>query len=246
MPPPGYEPFLRAICADPEDDTARLVYADWLDENGDPDRAEFIRVQIEQVRGGDWATRSNGQIPQRLFGLWQRNHAAWQWELPQIRGVSWSGWDRGFLHAVGVNSGRAPFFDRADTLFAATPIQTISARNLDDAFIEQLVNLPQLDQIFKLDFVSCRFGSFSWRLISACRRLTGLRQLVIRVTDSLPGHEAVRAASGRVLLTELDASVLAEAAGLVNLDTVIVHGFLDPAVVTILLRRFKTIKHGFR
>src|SRR5689334_10219352 len=34
-----------AVIADADDDTPRLVYADWLDENGDPDRAEFIRVQ---------------------------------------------------------------------------------------------------------------------------------------------------------------------------------------------------------
>ena len=50
MSPPGYEPFLRAICENPEDDTVRLVYADWLDENGDADRAEFIRVHCELAR----------------------------------------------------------------------------------------------------------------------------------------------------------------------------------------------------
>ena len=38
--------FLRAIRAHPDDDTARLVFADWLDERGDP-LGEFIRVQIE-------------------------------------------------------------------------------------------------------------------------------------------------------------------------------------------------------
>jgi uncharacterized protein (TIGR02996 family) len=37
------EPFLRAIREDPDDDTVRLVYADWLTENGEPERAEFIR-----------------------------------------------------------------------------------------------------------------------------------------------------------------------------------------------------------
>jgi uncharacterized protein (TIGR02996 family) len=42
-----HDGFVRAICADPEDDTARLVYADWLDENGEPLRAEFIRLQCE-------------------------------------------------------------------------------------------------------------------------------------------------------------------------------------------------------
>jgi uncharacterized protein (TIGR02996 family) len=34
-----------AIVAHAEEDTPRLAYADWLDENGDPDRAAFIRVQ---------------------------------------------------------------------------------------------------------------------------------------------------------------------------------------------------------
>ena len=31
----------------PDDDTPRLVFADWLDENGDEARGEFIRVQCE-------------------------------------------------------------------------------------------------------------------------------------------------------------------------------------------------------
>ena len=39
--------FLRAILDDPDDDGVRLVYADWLDEHGQPERAEFIRVQCE-------------------------------------------------------------------------------------------------------------------------------------------------------------------------------------------------------
>jgi uncharacterized protein (TIGR02996 family) len=42
--------FLRAILAEPDDDAHRLVYADWLDENGQPERAEFIRLQIERAR----------------------------------------------------------------------------------------------------------------------------------------------------------------------------------------------------
>jgi len=37
--------FIRAICAAPDDDRLRLVYADWLEEHGDGVRAEFIRLQ---------------------------------------------------------------------------------------------------------------------------------------------------------------------------------------------------------
>jgi uncharacterized protein (TIGR02996 family) len=39
------EAFLQAILESPDDDAPRLVYADWLDEHGDPARAEFIRLQ---------------------------------------------------------------------------------------------------------------------------------------------------------------------------------------------------------
>lgn len=38
--------FLYAIVANPDDDTARLVFADWLEEHDEPARAEFIRLQI--------------------------------------------------------------------------------------------------------------------------------------------------------------------------------------------------------
>src|SRR5262249_25691611 len=38
--------FLRAIADNPTDRATRLVYADWLEERGDP-RAEFLRVQYD-------------------------------------------------------------------------------------------------------------------------------------------------------------------------------------------------------
>ncbi len=45
-----HEAFLRAIFDVPEDDTPRLVYADFLDENGEAERAELIRLQCELAR----------------------------------------------------------------------------------------------------------------------------------------------------------------------------------------------------
>jgi uncharacterized protein (TIGR02996 family) len=42
-----YEPLLRNITENPFDDGPRLVMADYLEEQGDSDRAEFIRIQVE-------------------------------------------------------------------------------------------------------------------------------------------------------------------------------------------------------
>ena len=50
MQHPDWPAFIAAIVADPDDDTARLVAADFLEENGDPDRAAFIRIQVELAR----------------------------------------------------------------------------------------------------------------------------------------------------------------------------------------------------
>jgi uncharacterized protein (TIGR02996 family) len=66
-----HEAFLRAIYDAPDDDTPRLVYADFLQENGDEDRAELIRVQCEL------AAKSGLEEPtDRYYEL-----AAREWEL---------------------------------------------------------------------------------------------------------------------------------------------------------------------
>lgn len=38
----------RAVLENPLDDTVRLVYADWLEEHDDPDRAHMIRAQVNK------------------------------------------------------------------------------------------------------------------------------------------------------------------------------------------------------
>ena len=44
------EGLVAAILAAPDDDLPRLVFADWLEENGEADRAAWIRIQCELER----------------------------------------------------------------------------------------------------------------------------------------------------------------------------------------------------
>ena len=53
----GETELLAEIYAAPDDDAPRLVYADWLQERGDP-RGEFIALQLERARG---KARSGGR-----------------------------------------------------------------------------------------------------------------------------------------------------------------------------------------
>ena len=44
------EALLREVCANPDDDLTRLVFADWLQENRDEARGEFIRLQVHMAQ----------------------------------------------------------------------------------------------------------------------------------------------------------------------------------------------------
>jgi uncharacterized protein (TIGR02996 family) len=56
------ELLLRAILGQPKEETPRLVYADWCDENGQPERAEFIRVQVRLAGMKDEAAALEGMM----------------------------------------------------------------------------------------------------------------------------------------------------------------------------------------
>ena len=43
-------PFVRQILASPHELSPRLVYADWLEEHGECDRAEFLRLECDLIR----------------------------------------------------------------------------------------------------------------------------------------------------------------------------------------------------
>lgn len=50
---PEYRAMLAACRATPADDLPRLVLADWLDERGEGERAEWLRQEVEAARSPD-------------------------------------------------------------------------------------------------------------------------------------------------------------------------------------------------
>src|SRR5687767_12719020 len=71
--------FLADILADPKDDTPRLIFADWLQERGDP-RGEFIHVQCQlaALPPGDQKWKGLHDREQELLNL----HRATWLDLP--------------------------------------------------------------------------------------------------------------------------------------------------------------------
>ncbi len=98
--------FLADIVENIDDDTPRLVYADWLTENGHDDRAEFIRVQIERARRPAWDA-AQVRLRLREQSLLKQNGEKWLAELPAIIGAKWEGFRRGIVAEVSFASFEA-------------------------------------------------------------------------------------------------------------------------------------------
>jgi uncharacterized protein (TIGR02996 family) len=127
--------FLADIVAHPEEDAPRLIYADWLDEHGESDRAEFIRLQIELPQllcdrhhddTGHPACRCRFCLLRRrqdeLFrGRWDAEvvPASWtessRWPAPVYR--------RGFMAVMTLPC--AEWLRRGPALVRAAPLETV-------------------------------------------------------------------------------------------------------------------------
>jgi uncharacterized protein (TIGR02996 family) len=122
--------LLRAIAANPDDDTPRLMYADLLDELGgdaSPARARFIRVQIDLVRnpGRSWFANSERLCEAaRLAGLfadrWLDELPKWAADEARKQRLRADDFPRGFLDTFSVRP--ATFRAHGHQLLEVSPV----------------------------------------------------------------------------------------------------------------------------
>src|SRR5687768_17776497 len=93
--------LLQAILNDPDDDARRLIYADWLEEHDDSDRANFIRIQCELARTSRFhpETRARwAQLKEVEQSMWDCHRTRWLRDLPDVVGLWWdTPFERGFV-----------------------------------------------------------------------------------------------------------------------------------------------------
>jgi uncharacterized protein (TIGR02996 family) len=141
------EAFLRAVIEAPDDDAPRLVYADWLDDHGEPERAEFIRVQCELVRlpAGD---PSRPDLERRERQLLDEFGWAWAAELgPRID--QWV-YHRGFIERVEMCL-ECPAENILEVLRLA-PVRHLRDQTQLDDLSGVVEALPHLDRLTGLEF----------------------------------------------------------------------------------------------
>ncbi len=167
--------FLDAIKETPDDDTPRLILADWLMEQGDEVRGEFIQLQcrLAQMSQADpqWAA-TNAQVEEIL----QKREREWLRRLrPLLR--QWQ-FQRGLLNVTVTPGSLLKATDRAAGWTETWAwVERVRFQNVNTSRLFH--GFSFLQQITGLDLTGQQLGDEGLETITASPSLTRLVSLVL-------------------------------------------------------------------
>jgi len=162
--------FLEDIVARPDDDAPRLIYADWLEERGDP-RGEFIRLQCA-LAGMTVGDPRRPALQERERQLLARH--AHDWCAPLGLEPGQCTFRRGFVEVVEMHAEQ--FVASAETLFRAAPVRQIHFLHAT-ASIAELAACPWLTRLRTLDLSGNALRDSGAAVLAASPHLSGLAAL---------------------------------------------------------------------
>jgi uncharacterized protein (TIGR02996 family) len=170
------EAYLQDIVAHPDDDAPRLVYADWLDDRGDADRAEFIRVQCELARMDEADPRWDG-LKEREKRASRSFRKEW---LGGVEGLvqKWQ-FRRGLLDSAGVRP--KDLVASGEELFRRVPLRHVRLYgNFADTSVLALAASPNLAKVRSLEFDYPRLTLAGLNALAGSPHLRGLKELHLK------------------------------------------------------------------
>ena len=194
------EAFLQRIRAYPDDDAQRLIFADWLDEEGDP-RGRFIRVQLALAHLPE-RDRARDKLVSEERLLREAHYE--EWTAPFRGLVSGPVFRRGFVDEVKVEARQ--FLRHAHEIFAAGPVRHIHLLDVGGS-LPAVMQCPYLSRLSALTVYAQHAGEPLARAVARSPHLVGLKVLHLgrnRFADD--AAEQLAASPALAGLEELDLS----------------------------------------
>jgi uncharacterized protein (TIGR02996 family) len=146
VPMTRYDELLSAITTDPEDDTARFAFAEHI-QTWEPDRAEFIRHQLQQAHE---RRQKRGRVNQNLHPLLERHEVEWTRTIAKYA-TRWM-FDRGFVTLIHIDP--YIFLEYGEWLLVNAPIRVVEfSQPMGEPFpMIELANSPLLAKLDMIGF----------------------------------------------------------------------------------------------
>lgn len=196
--------FLQAIREEPDEDAHRLIYADWLEEQGGSGRtarSTFIRAQcrLAALPAGDPRRADLEDEASDLLAEHER-----EWTAP-LQGIA-EDWQfaRGFLESVTFRG--EDFLTHAERLFDFAPVRAVHLL-LHAKDVPHLTGCPHLRWVETLDFRRCHLNDRALQHLLTSPYLTRLKALDLGGNGiNTPGMQALIHSPFFAQLTRLDLS----------------------------------------
>jgi uncharacterized protein (TIGR02996 family) len=177
----------QTILDNPDDDTPRLVYADWLEEHGDSLQAQFIRADCELARLPRRDPRRD-EAWKRQHALWLQYEPTWRKALPDWTWYLRIQLRRGFGGVVYTSAYN--FLKHGKRLMRFMPIQEASLGNATP-YLERLTRFPPLEKLRTLVLGAVNLDDRGARLLVDCPHFTNLHELIVPGPTMTPAEEAL-------------------------------------------------------
>jgi uncharacterized protein (TIGR02996 family) len=197
--------FVQAVRENPADETARLIFADYLEDLGDP-RCELIRLQVQIARlpPGDPARRD---LDLRETDLLERYADEWTAPLQAlgVEGLSSRCFQRGLIERVRI-SGDAFLNHGAEICRQSPALYCLELRKAGPALFS-LAALPLPPQITALDLRSNRLDIREIHHLASARWLPQITSLSLALNELTDSGLSALASAHWPALTHLNLSV---------------------------------------
>lgn len=174
--------FMEAICESPDDDLPRLVFADWLEEQGDAISVSWatdIRIQCEAARLKPWQwnhherlRKLRNQIP---YGPWSKRRIY----LPKLQNARFGRFERGIAEWLVAEDWKPLTLD-LPVARGATCIRRARIRRPNLFSSHHFVDCSHLTHLMELDLNGCSLGSDALQRLAANRHLRNVKRLSLR------------------------------------------------------------------
>jgi uncharacterized protein (TIGR02996 family) len=178
-----HDALLLAVLDSPDEDAPRLVFADFLQEAGEDDRAAFIRDQIELAKTPEWEPFA---VRWRRRPIEEQAGDRWRPTLP------WADYwnpSRPFRRGLGyaVKVGQIwQLLEAGERLFASAPIGELHLPGGSMQEFQDLVRQPWLPLVQSIRFWGLSSPNFPVLALGASPLATGLRSIYFEKASS-PG-----------------------------------------------------------
>lgn len=205
------EAFLKRILAYPDDDSPRLIFADWLEETAEethrlpqrgtqlerdqwgPDRSQFIRVQIGIARIQEEESREieqTGWVDRRGTHQELRDLYREEQRLLAMHHEQWEapfeGLARGLVFRRGfveqANVGALELLRHAHELFALSPLRRLRLMDVGES-LQSLFHCSHLSRLSELTIHGQHSREALARAVAQSQQLTMLRSLHLTGND---------------------------------------------------------------